>query len=119
MTLNFPKNALANDPVFQKAEEIMKAMAQAMGGEFKTSFLWDGFTKRRIITVHPLGGCAMGNSSSDGVVDKNGQVFKTVSGSSDVHAGLRVMDASIIPGALAVNPTLTIVAQCLRVTQQL
>lgn len=119
LTLNFPQNALANDPVFQKAEEIMKAMAQAMGGEFKTSFLWDGFTKKRIITVHPLGGCPMGNSSSDGVVDKDGQVFKTTSGSSDVYKGLRVMDASIIPGALAVNPTLTIVAQCLRIAQQL
>lgn len=97
----------------------MKAMAHAMGGEFKTSFLWDGFTKKRIITVHPLGGCPMGNSSSDGVVDKDGQVFKTTSGSSDVYKGLRVMDASIIPGALAVNPTLTIVAQCLRIAQQL
>ncbi len=119
LTLNFPDDALANDPVFQKTEEIMKAMAQAMGGEFKTSFLWDGFTKRRIITVHPLGGCPMGNSSSEGVVDKNGQVFKTASGGQDVHRGLFVMDASIIPGALAVNPTLTIVAQCLRIAQNL
>ena len=119
LTLNFPKDALANDPVFQKTEEIMKAMAQAMGGEFKTSFLWDGLTKKRIITVHPLGGCPMGNSSTNGVVDKDGQVFKTAVGSSDVYKGLHVMDASIIPGALAVNPTLTIVAQCLRIAQQL
>ena len=119
LTLTFPNDALANDPVFQKTEEIIKAMAEAMGGEFRTSFLWNGFTKRRIITVHPLGGCLMGNSSSEGVVDNNGRVFKTASGSQDVYRGLFVMDASIIPGALAVNPTLTIVAQCLRTAQNL
>ncbi len=119
LTLDFPPGALGNDPVFQKTEEIMKAMATAMGGEFKTSFLWDGFTKRRIISVHPLGGCPMGHSSTDGVVDKNGRVFKTASGSQEVYKGLFVMDASIIPGALAVNPTLTIVAQCLRIAPHL
>jgi choline dehydrogenase-like flavoprotein len=32
-----------------------------------------------------------------------------------VHAGLFVADGSTIPGALAVNPTLSIVAQALRV----
>ncbi len=118
LTLDFPGDALANDPVFQKTEEILEAMAKAMGGEFRTSFLWDGFTKRRIISVHPLGGCPMGNSASEGVVDKNGRVFRSASG-SDVYRGLFVMDASIIPGALAVNPTLTIVAQCLRIAQNL
>lgn len=119
LTLDFSNDALANDPVFQKTEEILKAMAEAMGGQFRTSFLWDGFTKRRIITVHPLGGCPMGNSSSDGAVDKNGRVFQTATGSQDVYKGLVVMDASIIPGALAVNPTLTIVAQCLRIAETL
>ena len=119
LTLGFPDDALAKDPVFEKTEEIIKAMAEAMGGEFKTSFLWDGFTKRRIITVHPLGGCPMGNSSSEGVVNKDGRVFKSATGGQEVYRGLFVMDASIIPGALAVNPTLTIVAQCLRIGQNL
>ncbi len=119
LTLEFPDDALASDPVFTKTEEILKAMAEAMGGEFKTSFLWDGFTKRKIISVHPLGGCPMGHSSSDGVVDKNGRVFNTASGSQEVYRNLFVMDASIIPGALAVNPTLTIVAQCLRIAPNL
>ncbi len=119
LMLDFVGDPLASDPVFSKTEEILKAMAEAMGGEFRTSFLWDGFTEKRIITVHPLGGCPMGHSSSEGVVDKNGRAFKTASASEDVYRGLFVMDGSIIPGALAVNPTLTIVAQCLRIAQNL
>ena len=61
------------------------------------------------------GGCPIGGSSSDGVVNANGQVFNTMAGSQTVHPGLYVVDGSIIPGPLAVNPTLTIVSTALRI----
>ena len=36
------------------------------------------------------------------------------SAATDVHKGLFLVDGSTIPGALAVNPTLTITAQALK-----
>ena len=67
------------------------------------------------MTVHPLGGCAMGNDCYDGVVDDLGQVFDPdpKSGTS-IHQGLVVLDGSIIPTALGTNPALSIAALSLR-----
>ncbi len=59
------------------------------------------------ITVHPLGGCCMGDSADTGVVDDHGRVFDPA---GDVHEGLVVLDGSIVPGALRINPALTIAA---------
>jgi choline dehydrogenase-like flavoprotein len=44
-------------------------------------------------------------------------VFRTDSATKDVYEGLYVMDASIFPGPVAVNPTLTIVAMALRIVE--
>jgi len=89
-----------------------------MGGTFHAFPLWDGlqpFVSRKLVVTHPLGGCPVGASSSDGVVNATGQVYNTKAGGQTVNAGLYVADGSIVPGALAVNPTLTIVAMAQRV----
>lgn len=115
LTLSFTGGRLADQPVFRKTEEILRAMAEAMGGDFVPFPLWQGFLERKIVTVHPLGGCPMGNSSTEGALNTRGEVFDTHSGGQSVHPGLYVVDASIIPGPLAVNPTLTIVALALKI----
>jgi len=106
-----------NHPVFAKVEEILRGFAVAMQGQYVSFPLWGGlFGRRKLVVTHPLGGCPMGRSSSEGVVNPNGQVFNTASGSESVHPGLFVMDGSMLPGPVAVNPTLTIVAVALRVS---
>jgi cholesterol oxidase len=53
-------------------------------------------------TAHILGGCAIGDSPEGGVIDESHEAFG--------HPGLYVCDGSVIPGNLAVNPSLTITA---------
>ena len=53
-------------------------------------------------SAHLLSACRMAESIEHGVVDQNGQVFG--------QENLYVCDASAVPGALGVNPSLTISA---------
>lgn len=62
-----------------------------------------------LTTVHPLGGCAMGEH---GCVNYNGQL--RFEGSAALAGTLAVLDGSVVPGALGINPALTIAAVSLR-----
>jgi cholesterol oxidase len=53
-------------------------------------------------TVHPLGGCPMADDPEHGVVDDLGRVYN--------YPGLHVLDGSIVPTALGLNPSKTIAA---------
>jgi cholesterol oxidase len=58
---------------------------------------------RRVVTVHPLGGCPMAAQPDEGVVRaSDGEVFG--------HPGLHVADGSVMPSAVGPNPSLTIAA---------
>ncbi|HEX2677285.1 MAG TPA: GMC oxidoreductase [Polyangiales bacterium] len=61
------------------------------------------------ITVHPLGGCSMASDAASGVTNHKGQVFSGVAGNA-AHAGLYVIDGSVVPCSIGVNPHLTIAA---------
>ncbi|KSU76392.1 GMC oxidoreductase [Rhodococcus qingshengii] len=58
------------------------------------------------MTAHFLGGCAIGDSASSGVVDPYLRAYG--------HEGLHVMDGSVVSANLGVNPSLTITAQAER-----
>jgi cholesterol oxidase len=62
----------------------------------------NGRDAERIGTVHPLGGCAVGRTARDGVVDHRGEVFG--------HPGLFVADGSLYPRSPGIPPSLTIAA---------
>jgi cholesterol oxidase len=117
------QGGLSNDPVYSAMEDVINAMAKAMNGKYVRFPFWGKGqlldnkldAARKFITVHPLGGCVMGTDSSNGVVNTNGQVYNTVAGANTVHEGLFIADASVIPGPLAVNPTLTIVAMAQKI----
>jgi len=64
-----------------------------------------------LLTVHPLGGCPMGDDVKDGVVNEFGCVLDgTQTEGNSTHEGLVVLDGAIMSGALGANPALSIAA---------
>lgn len=93
--------------VFKNVDEKLKDVTAGLGGTYIPNPLWNKVMGHDLITVHPLGGCSMGEDVDSGVVNHKGQVFDGKS-STDVHKGLYVCDGSVIPTALGANPLLTI-----------
>jgi len=89
--------------------ERLRRSTEALGGIWVKNPIWTEWLKHSIVSVHPLGGCVMGEDAAQGVVNHKGQVFSGASG-SDVYPGLYVTDGAVIPTSLAVNPLLTISA---------
>ena len=98
----------ASKAMFKEMEQAMRRMSLALGGDFVRSPPWR-HPFHRLLTAHPLGGCVAGDSPARGVVDHRGQVWG--------HPGLYVADGAVIPGPLAVNPSLTIAAMAERTAQ--
>ena len=90
-----------NRELLRAIERVMRDLSHGAGGRFVTSLLWR-WPLRKVLTAHPLGGCPMGESATTSAVDDRGEVWG--------HPNLFVVDGSIIPTALAVNPSLTIAA---------
>ncbi|MGH7357345.1 MAG: GMC oxidoreductase [Candidatus Rokuibacteriota bacterium] len=113
LDLRWEKPVLSQ-PTFQKARELCQEFAAAMGGRYVP--MDEALPQLRRLTItHPLGGCGIGPTREAGVVDEYGRVYDA-HGATDtaVHPGLYVVDGSSMPGALGVNPTLTIAAQALK-----
>jgi len=92
--------ARENRELIEQMTRAMEDIARAYGGTFETLFTWQSF--RRIITVHPLGGCRMSSSPAHGVVSPDGEVYG--------YPGLYVADGSVIPTSLGFHPSMTIAA---------
>jgi cholesterol oxidase len=89
----------SSDSYFDRVETTVARIAHALGGRYMNTPLW---LFKRVITVHPLGGCPMGRNRSEGVVDPFGEVFG--------YPGLYISDGSVMPGPVGPNPSLTIAA---------
>jgi cholesterol oxidase len=109
---------VGGSPVIARDNEWLKLASQAISGQFVANPLWSAALGKKLITVHPLGGCGMGDDATQGVVDHLGQVFSDTTGTA-VHAGLWVCDGAVLPGAVGVNPLLTITALAERAMQHL
>ncbi|RIJ11013.1 FAD-binding protein [Pseudomonas sp. 91RF] len=94
---------------FKIGNERLHQSTKALGGIWVENPIWTKLLKHSIVSVHPLGGCVMGEDAAQGVVNHKGQVFSGASG-TDVYANLYVTDGAVIPTSLAVNPLLTISA---------
>lgn len=93
---------------FAHAHERLTEATNALGGNYVENPLWSPLFNNSLVTVHPLGGCAMAGDASKGVVNHKGQVF--TGNGDEVYPGLYVSDGSVIPTSIAVNPLLTISA---------
>jgi choline dehydrogenase-like flavoprotein/pimeloyl-ACP methyl ester carboxylesterase len=122
LTVSWPQLRL--DRRFEAQHSRLSDMLQKskLGGRVVNNLLWrplseeleDVFGRQRgpLVTVHPLGGCAMGENTSHGVTDDCGRVFNA--GKGGTHFGLVVLDGSIVPTSLGINPALTISVLALR-----
>ncbi|KAK8030781.1 glucose-methanol-choline oxidoreductase [Apiospora arundinis] len=97
-----------SDHVKQLNEVLAKA-TRAAGGTFVHNPFY-ALMGQQEVTVHPIGGACMASDGTGrtGVVDHQGRVY-TGEG-KEVHDGLLVMDAAVIPTALGANPFATITA---------
>ncbi len=67
--------------------------------------------RRLPVTVHPLGGAAMADSTDGGAANPVGEVFG--------HPGLSIADGSLLPAPTGVPPSMTIAALAERVAEHL
>lgn len=104
---------------YGRQQQVFDAAARSIGGVHLHTPLWHALTRGVAtladppvpepvaMTVHPLGGCPMGDSFEQGVVDHAGRVWKAP------HVrweGLYVLDGAIVPTSLGCNPLWTITA---------
>ena len=85
---------------FDRVRRVGKAIAQSLNGKFEDTPSYKYL--HQVLTAHPLGGCPMGFTRNDGLVNSYGEVF--------LYPGLYVVDGSVMPGAIGPNPSLTIAA---------
>lgn len=100
---------VGEQPNFKIGNDRLHTATQALNGNYVPNPIWTDLFKHSLITVHPLGGCVMGEDADQGVVNHKGQVFSGTVG-AEVYANLYVTDGAVIPMSLAVNPLLTISA---------
>ncbi len=97
-----------NEAVMQAISALHVRLSEATGGVPMTPPTWS--LLRNLITPHPLGGCPMGSTDAEGVVDHAGAVFH--------YPGLYVADGAIVPTSIGTNPSKTIAALAERAAEQ-
>ena len=100
---------------FRRVNAELQRMARGLGATFVENSFWATFDLRRLVTLHPLGGCPLGEDYLHGAADEFGRVF---SGDGSVHQGLFVADGALVPSALGANPLLTICALAERIAER-
>ena len=94
-------------PAIDALVGMHKRLSIATGGKYHVPSTWADF--KYLITPHPLGGCNMGTTRINGVVDHRGEVFG--------YPGLYVADGAIVPRAIGLNPSRTIAALAERIAK--
>ena len=85
---------------FDRVKSTMNELAKRLGARFQGDPL--DYLHNKKVTVHAVGGCAMGNSAEEGVVKPNGEVWG--------YPGFVIADGSVMPGPVGPNPSFTFAA---------
>ena len=87
-------------------------LVKESGGDYVKNPLAGSVMGHQPATAHPLGGCGMGRDRCERRRQSQVPVFVGLGGrgATAVHEGLYVIDGSVIPRSLGVNPLLTITA---------
>lgn len=101
-----------SQPIFETLNEEIRQHAKVLASTFIENPTWAALGFRHLVTAHPLGGCPISETATQGATNEFGQVFKA---DGTVFGGLRVVDGSLIPSALGVNPLFTISALAERI----
>lgn len=96
--------------MFREMEDELERLSEKLKGKYATSLLWK-WPVKKLLTAHPLGGCIMGETAEKSVVNEFGEVWN--------YPDLYVADGSIIPTALAINPSATICALSERIADHI
>jgi cholesterol oxidase len=128
VTIHWPEARIA--PALDDPHRVLQGLAESASSSLIANPLWRLLPhalerlvlqpRGPVLTVHPLGGCGIGDNVHTGVVDRLGRVFDAAGGAPDArHGGLLVLDGAIVPGSLGVNPALTITALAMRAVDAL
>ncbi|GAA0595712.1 GMC oxidoreductase [Actinomadura livida] len=101
-------SAETSEELFVRVRKTMQRIADVLGAEYADNPMW---FRKRIITVHPLGGAPMGAHPGEGVCDAFGEVFG--------FPGLYIADGAAMPGPVGPNPSLTIAAHADRMATRM
>ena len=94
-----------SEGVLNAIEAMHRDLTEATGGRPRMLPTWSIF--KTLLTLHPLGGCPMGATPGDGVVDHLGRVYG--------YPNLIVADGAIVPTPTIRNPSHTIAALAERI----
>ncbi len=100
MNSSLPPGQLRAPAYIPIANEVTERLAKKMKGIPLSSY--PEAILNASTTAHILGGCCMGKTPKEGVVNLNGEIFG--------YPNLYVADGSVIAANLGVNPSLTITA---------
>lgn len=91
--------------VLDGIQEVHRTLAEKTGGQILLQL------PDAAITPHPLGGCPLGSSPADGVVNHFGETF--------AYRNIYVADGSIMPAPVGHNPSKTIAALSERIVESI
>ncbi|WP_262403022.1 GMC family oxidoreductase, partial [Actinomadura sp. CNU-125] len=97
-----------SEELFTRVRKTMQGIADVLGAEYADNPMW---FRKRIVTVHPLGGAPMADHPGRGVCDAFGEVHG--------YPGLYIADGAAMPGPVGPNPSLTIAAHADRMATRL